>query len=688
MKKLPHMILLLVFLLVSAGIVPAAGQEEPGQPLGPSSDPNTKHVYLPITMNGLIGFGVSGQVTDDLGNPLGGVEVSNGAGLSATTGDDGAYHLDVPGDPKEYSFSPAKQDIGFAPTLVDLEIDGNVSNLDFVGMSECSELVVNGDFETASVWDLQNAFYDSEMFNGGKQSLRLGNQDPYVNPASSSTAISSLINIPGDAKQATLRLWLFPKSISTASSNPSVAEPGENFYGPATDANDIQAIDLLTANGATLKTLWEKNGSNNQNWSLLQFSLLDYVNQSVKLGFRVVNDGNGNATSLYVDDVSLSTCPTIYSPEEYTNETLSPDAPEACANQMVNSGFETAGGWGIPYTAYPARYTDLVKYSGSRSMQTGIVYAYNRYSYSDAWQTVYIPTTASSANLNMYVKMYSTEAPLGNEQPDDNHLAESDPHFATGATWGDSPLAYDAMYILILNPYTGAIRQTLRTWTARNNDWKLQTFDLTAYRGQSIRIQFGTYNDGYGGVTAMFADDVRVDVCDGSLPPPPPSLTCPTGYSERLLNNSFENSNGWYIPVTAYSARYSGLLHKTGVRSMQTGITNPWHNRYSYSDFGQYTAIPGFVSSAVLKFWVYRQSNDWYGSDKQYLLVLDNWGNWIDTLLWNTSVNYASWTEIPINVTYLRGLPFPIRLQFGTYNNGWNGVTSMFVDDVTLCTYP
>ena len=67
MKKLPHMILLLVFLLVSAGIEPAAGQEEPGQPIGPSSDPNSKHVYLPITMNGVLGFGVSGQVTDDLG---------------------------------------------------------------------------------------------------------------------------------------------------------------------------------------------------------------------------------------------------------------------------------------------------------------------------------------------------------------------------------------------------------------------------------------------------------------------------------------------------------------------------------------------------------------------------------------------------------------------------------------------
>jgi len=246
------------------------------------------------------------------------------------------------------------------------------------------------------------------------------------------------------------------------------------------------------------------------------------------------------------------------------------------------------------------------------------------------------------------------------------------------------------MYVLVLNPYTGAIIQTLDAWTARNNDWHQRTYNLLAYRGRNIRIQFGTYNDGLGGVQAMYVDEAYVTTCDDILPPPPPpppDTTCPAGYTERLINTSFETSSGWYIPITAYSARYSNLLWHSGARSLQTGIINPWHNRYSYSDFGQYVYIPSFISDAFLKFWVYRQSADWYGNDKQYLLVLNNWGYWIDTLLWNSSNNSSAWVEVTRNVTHLRGT-YPIRLQFGTYNNGWNGITSMFVDDVILCTAP
>ena len=157
-----------------------------------------------------------------------------------------------------------------------------------------------------------------------------------------------------------------------------------------------------------------------------------------------------------------------------------------------------------------------------------------------------------------------------------------------------------------------------------------------------------------------------------------------------MINTSFETNNGWYRPITAYTSHYSNLLANTGVRSMQTGITNLWHNRYSYSDFGQFVSIPGGVSNATLTYWVYQSSGgggwgrDWY--DKQYLLVLDPWGNWIDTLLWNNGRNTAGWVQITQNVTYMRG--FPVRLQFGTYNNGWYGISSMFVDDVTLCTTP
>jgi bacillopeptidase F (M6 metalloprotease family) len=39
------------------------------------------------------------------------------------------------------------------------------------------------------------------------------------------------------------------------------------------------------------------------------------------------------------------------------------------------------------------------------------------------------------------------------------------------------------------------------------------TYDLTVYAGSTIKLQFGTYNDGFGGVTAMYVDDVSMQIC-------------------------------------------------------------------------------------------------------------------------------------------------------------------------------
>jgi hypothetical protein len=137
---------------------------------------------------------------------------------------------------------------------------------------------------------------------------------------------------------------------------------------------------------------------------------------------------------------------------------------------------------------------------------------------------------------------------------------------------------------------------------------------------------------------------------------------------------------------------------------MRTGIVYAYHNRYSYSDFRQTVSIPIGTSNATLRFYAYSMSGEVYGSetqverptsaelgteamsgDVQYLLVLDGWGNWIDTLLWQRS-NNRSWSYFQYNLS--RFIGSTIQLQWGTYNNGWDGVTSMFVDDVSLQACP
>jgi hypothetical protein len=49
----------------------------------------------------------------------------------------------------------------------------------------------------------------------------------------------------------------------------------------------------------------------------------------------------------------------------------------------------------------------------------------------------------------------------------------------------------------------------------RNNagEWQETQFDLSAYAGQSIRLRFGAYNNGKGGVTSLWIDDASLSVC-------------------------------------------------------------------------------------------------------------------------------------------------------------------------------
>jgi hypothetical protein len=274
----------------------------------------------------------------------------------------------------------------------------------------------------------------------------------------------------------------------------------------------------------------------------------------------------------------------------------------------------------------------------------------------------------------------------------------------TGLAFGDAVLSSDVQYVLILNQY-GYIIETL-VWQLKNNQsWDYQEFDLLQYKGQTIRLQFGTYNDGYDGISAMYLDDVTLDVCDTTpTPTPTPTLTPPPGTcTEKFSNLSFEDDNAWGIPITTYTAGYTTNQANTGSRSMRTGIEYASHNRYSYSDAYQSTSIPLASTSATLEMHIYPMStepttlalaerptatllsNQALSGDVQYVLVLDWYGNWIDTLLWQRK-NTQGWDLHSFDLSRYAG--DYVRVQFGTYNDGWGGVTAMYVDDASLQVCP
>jgi photosystem II stability/assembly factor-like uncharacterized protein len=175
---------------------------------------------------------------------------------------------------------------------------------------------------------------------------------------------------------------------------------------------------------------------------------------------------------------------------------------------IVDGGFEASGGWSLPATPRPAGYSDRVAYDGRRSVRVGIVDGGNAYAYSSARQAVTIPTNTITATLSFYTYRVSGESTTAARSRVFRLGSASDP----GGAYPSSAAAGDAQYVLVIDPETGAIRQTLLWDLSNGQRWQHHAFDLRQYAGETVLIHFGVYNDGGGGWTGMYVDNVALVV--------------------------------------------------------------------------------------------------------------------------------------------------------------------------------
>ncbi len=175
--------------------------------------------------------------------------------------------------------------------------------------------------------------------------------------------------------------------------------------------------------------------------------------------------------------------------------------PQPCSEWVSNGGFETGDAWQISSNAYPAAYDTAVVRSGGRAMRAGIINpADNISTYSSFWQWVQIPADAANATLSFWLYPVSGEPemrrrPSGWQAPDIRQRT----------------LAEDAQFVLIFDQ--NGQQNTLLFQRQNDQTWAFYQFDLMAFRGQTFQIYFGAFNDGFGGVTGMYVDDVSLQVC-------------------------------------------------------------------------------------------------------------------------------------------------------------------------------
>jgi hypothetical protein len=177
-------------------------------------------------------------------------------------------------------------------------------------------------------------------------------------------------------------------------------------------------------------------------------------------------------------------------------------------DMIVNGGFEAASGWTMPDTPRPAAYSDQVVYDGRRSVRIGIVNGENGYAYSSAQQTVTLPVDTLTARLSLSMYPVSGESVAVTQ----NQVSPQDLASGVWPPSSSSAILGDAQYVLALHP-DGTLLGTL-LWLSPSNGqcWQHYAFDLAPYAGQTIVLHLGVRNDGQGGQTGMYVDDVSLVV--------------------------------------------------------------------------------------------------------------------------------------------------------------------------------
>jgi hypothetical protein len=224
-----------------------------------------------------------------------------------------------------------------------------------------------------------------------------------------------------------------------------------------------------------------------------------------------------------------------------------------------------------------------------------------------------------------------------------------------------------------------------------------------------VALRFGTFNDGQHGTSAMYVDEVRVDV-DGLPPPsvvpptatplpvdtptstpvptftstptatPQPSPTPTKACTEVVANGGFEADSGWEIANTPYRARYTGALAHAGQRSMQCGLDSPVFDRLSYSSVGQQIAVPE-GHNAVLRLW-YTVPQAGGRGDYGYFLLRPIGGSWRTIRIVRDRT--AGWQPLEVDVSHYTGQAFDLRLGMRNDGRGDGAVGVMYVDDVSV----
>ena len=149
------------------------------------------------------------------------------------------------------------------------------------------------------------------------------------------------------------------------------------------------------------------------------------------------------------------------------------------------------------------------------------------------------------------------------------------------------------------------------------------------------------------------------------------------GFEMGLLgwNLSFPDQPVEYRPTYVRNPTFSGML------ALQVGVTDEIHTPITNGVF-QEVSIPSNAENVAFSFHYIPIHTAKPDDDLQFVDIIDLSSKKRIIRLWSQLAHRTSWNYVQFDLTPLRGKT--IGLEFGVYNDGRDGITTLIVDDVSL----
>ncbi|MBP7962637.1 MAG: PD40 domain-containing protein [Caldilineaceae bacterium] len=283
-------------------------------------------------------------------------------------------------------------------------------------------------------------------------------------------------------------------------------------------------------------------------------------------------------------------------PSSTPTSTPTGQPPISCYAGFANPGFENDEGWEIRTNPALAAYVTSPVHGGSRSLRTGIgADGANVASYSPVQQAVSFPAGLASAQLRFWRYSVWGDGAVNGPVPDmadlPRTLAELD---------GAAPDVTDYFYVIAILPdnsidYLLVERVNSATWREG-----VVNLDVSRYGGKQMRFQFGTYNNGTGGISRTFVDDAAISLCS-------PTATVTPTFTPTSTPIPVTTPVGWPTPHLLTTMSFADKSRPVGLTVSGDG-TELYVALHGEDHSGRAVAVVGMGPWQVTKVITYAQS--------------------------------------------------------------------------------